>query len=62
MKQKFHPHRDDVQKLYEYWCELAAPVNYGDSGQILDSFPANYPDTQTVNLISDFAYPCELAR
>lgn len=41
---------------------MAAPVNCGDTGRILDSYPASYPDTHTVSLISDFAYPCELAR
>ncbi|KAH8401282.1 hypothetical protein KR009_004403, partial [Drosophila setifemur] len=64
--------RNDVKKLFEFWCEVAptpglergtSPRGGGPStpaGVILESFPEGFRDKEVLTGIPSFAYPCDL--
>lgn len=56
-------HRDDVKKLFEYWCEIT-PTAVGEkvSGVITRSFPESFNDVEIIKKIPEFAYPCQFLK
>ncbi|XP_055317603.1 DENN domain-containing protein 1A isoform X20 [Sitodiplosis mosellana] len=52
--------KENVQKLFEYWCEIS-PTAIGEkvSGVIVESFPERFKDTEIITKIPEFAYPCQ---
>ncbi|KAH8277741.1 hypothetical protein KR018_004443, partial [Drosophila ironensis] len=64
--------RNDVKKLFEFWCEVAPTpgLERGTSsrgggpatpaGVILESFPEGFRDKEVLTGIPSFAYPCDL--
>ncbi|XP_055317599.1 DENN domain-containing protein 1A isoform X16 [Sitodiplosis mosellana] len=60
MTQTQTTYRENVQKLFEYWCEIS-PTAIGEkvSGVIVESFPERFKDTEIITKIPEFAYPCQ---
>ncbi|XP_041633172.1 DENN domain-containing protein 1A isoform X5 [Drosophila kikkawai] len=65
--------KNDVKKLFEFWCEVtptpwlergSSPRSGGPAtpaGVIVESFPEGYRDKEVLAGIPAFAFPCELA-
>lgn len=55
--------RENVQKLFEYWCEIS-PTAIGEkvSGVIVESFPERFKDPEIISKIPEFAYPCQFLK
>ncbi|XP_058452337.1 DENN domain-containing protein 1C isoform X2 [Malaya genurostris] len=70
--------KEDVSRLFEYWCEIApgtatpttaSPSSPGpggndnnSSGYIVQSFPESFKDAKVIADIPAFAYPCSFER
>lgn len=56
-------YRENVQKLFEFWCEIAPTgPNEKVSGIIVESFPENFKDPDILSKIPEFAYPCRFSK
>ncbi|XP_055374160.1 DENN domain-containing protein 1B isoform X4 [Condylostylus longicornis] len=54
--------KEDVQKLFEFWCEVTKAESGNvlkQAGHIIESFPEGFKDEQIIGKIPEFAYPCE---
>ncbi|XP_043252607.1 DENN domain-containing protein 1A isoform X1 [Colletes gigas] len=51
--------RDNVQLLFECFCEVAAPLG-GKLPWILQKYPSSFLDEEILKSVPKFAYPCEL--
>ncbi|XP_053998038.1 DENN domain-containing protein 1A isoform X5 [Hylaeus anthracinus] len=51
--------RDNVQVLFECFCEVAAPLGENPPW-ILQKYPSSFLDDKILESIPQFAYPCEL--
>lgn len=57
------PYREDVHRLFEYWCEISpTAVGSDTSGVIVESFPDKFDDIETIKKIPEFAYPCQFVK
>lgn len=53
--------REDVHKLFEYWCEIL-PSNDSYGGQIVACYPESFKDVEIIKKIPEFAYPCQFKK
>ncbi|XP_050469648.1 DENN domain-containing protein 1B isoform X2 [Bombus huntii] len=51
--------RDNVQHLFECFCEVAAPLGE-KSPWILQKYPTSFLDEEILKSVPKFAYPCEI--
>lgn len=60
----FFFYRENVQKLFEYWCEISptASDEKSVSGVIVESFPDKFNDQKIIAQVPEFAYPCTFLK
>lgn len=53
--------RDNVQHLFECFCEIAAPLGEKPPW-ILQKYPNTFSDDEILKSVPKFAYPCEIEK
>lgn len=53
--------RDNVQLLFECFCEVAAPLGEKPPW-IPQKYPSSFSDEEILKSVPKFAYPCELEK
>uniref|UniRef100_A0A2H8TUP2 DENN domain-containing protein 1A n=1 Tax=Melanaphis sacchari TaxID=742174 RepID=A0A2H8TUP2_9HEMI len=54
--------RNDVDRLFECFCEVAGPSKENTNPWILQKFPEHYRKDELLDTVPNFAYPCEFDR
>lgn len=53
--------RNNVNRIFECFCEIISPNKENTKPWILQKFPEHYRKEEMLNIVPDFAYPCDFA-